>query len=323
MQLKRHVLPGTDLKVSSFCYGVMKFGSVVKGSEMLELYRQYCAAEGNFFDTAHSYACWIKDGDGASERGLGECLRKFGNRSDVVILTKGGHPRQGDIYIRPDDCMTMEVISADITESLDRLQIDSIDIYMLHRDDILHPVSEIIEMLNEEIRRGRIRYIGASNWSTERLRAANTYAAEKGLQGFVVSSPQWNLAQPNHSPIGWDGEYDATALMMKDEDLAWHKVSKFPVMPWTPSAYGYLAGSMSSNALSFDNSVSQERRVRARQLASELRCTPNQIALAFLLAHDFPVFPILGTMNLEHLNESLGADQISLTAEQREWLLSG
>ncbi|MDG0810032.1 aldo/keto reductase [Cohnella rhizosphaerae] len=276
-----------------------------------------------FFDTAHSYACWIKDGDGASERGLGECLREFGNRSEVVIATKGGHPHQGRFYPRPDDCLTPEVIAGDITESLERLQIDSIDLFLLHRDDPRHPVGEIVDMLNEQIKRGRVRHIGASNWSVSRLAEANAYAAEKGLQGFVVSSPQWNLVHPNHAPIGWDGRYDETALMMDDGDIDWHRQHRFPVMPWTPTAYGYIAGSESSNALSFDNAISRERRERARQLADRLGCTPNQIGLAYLLAHDFPVFPIVGTIDPEHLADSLAADGIALTAEQRDWLRSG
>ncbi|WP_168735391.1 aldo/keto reductase [Cohnella fermenti] len=323
MELERSRLPGTNLEVSPLCYGVMRFGSLVRGKEMYELYRQYCEAGGNFFDTAHSYACWIPGGDGASERGLGECLRRFGNRHEVVVATKGGHPHQGRFYPRPDDCMTAQVIASDITDSLERLQIDYIDLFVLHRDDPRHPVEEIVEMLNGEIASGRVRYIGASNWSVARLSQANEYAAQKGLQGFVVSSPQWNLAHPNHSPIGWDGRYDETALMMGERDLAWHSETRFPVMPWTPTAYGYLAGADSGNALSFDNAISRERRRRAERLADELACTPNQISLAYLLAHDFPVFPILGTVNAGHLADSLAADRIRLTAEQRNWLLMG
>jgi len=298
----------------------MHLGTVAKGKQMFELYENYCQTGGNFFDTAHSYACWMPDGDGASERALGECLKYYGNRSEVIISTKGGRPRQGPIYPRPDDCMTDVVIGADITESLNRLQIDTIDLYTLHCDDTRHSVGEIIEMLNAEITRGRVRYIGASNWSIDRIVAANAYAASKNLQGFVVSSPQWNLAHPNRAPAGWDGNDDKLAHMMTRADIDWHRENNFATMPWTPSAYGYLAGSTSVNAQSFDNPISRERRVRARELAKELGTTPNQIALAYLLAHEFPVFPILGTMNMEHLTDALAADGISLTPQQRDWL---
>jgi aryl-alcohol dehydrogenase-like predicted oxidoreductase len=155
------------------------------------------------------------------------------------------------------------------------------------------------------------------------MTAANAYAAAKGLQGFLTSSPQWNLARANHAPIGWKGDHDPTAHMITEEDIVWHQAHAFPVMPWTPTAYGYFSGASGRNALSFDNPVSRERRERARELAAELDATPGQIALAYLRAHPFPVIPILGTMNPEHLADSLAAETIALTPEQRVWLLHG
>jgi aryl-alcohol dehydrogenase-like predicted oxidoreductase len=321
--MKHHNLPGTNLSVSSICYGVMRFGARVSGADMHELYRVYCEAGGNFFDTAHSYACWYPNGDGCSERALGECLREFGNRKDVVIGTKGALPGQGSFYPRPADCMTAAVIASDITESLERLQIEQIDLYTLHRDDVRHPAGEIIEILNAEIRRGRIRYIGVSNWTVQRLVEANAYAAARGLQGFVASSPQWNLGVPNHHPRGWDGQFDPTTHMMTDEDIAWHRQTGVAALPWTPTGYGYFDGAVGRNPESFDNAESAERRFRARKLAQDLGATANQVALAYLMAYEFPVFPILGTTNMGHLVDALGADRLSLSPKQRDWLLAG
>lgn len=321
--MEHHNLPNTDLFVSSICYGVMRFGARVHGADMHELYHVYCEAGGNFFDTAHSYACWYPNGDGCSERSLGECLRKFGNRKEVVISTKGALPAAGKVYPRPDDCMTSEVIASDITESLERLQIDRIDLYTLHRDEVRHPVGEIIETLNAEITRGRVRYIGASNWTVARLAEANAYAAAHQLQGFVASSSQWNLGRPNHHPRGWDGQFDSTAHMVTEEDIAWHRKTKVAAMPWTPTGYGYFDGAVGRNPESFDNPESRARRERARQLARELGATANQVALAYLMAYDFPVFPIQGTTNMAHLVDSLGADRLSLSPKQRDWLLTG
>lgn len=321
--MKRQNIPGTNLMVSSFCYGVMQFGAIAKGDDIFRLYHQYCEAGGNFFDTAHSYACWFPGGEMLSERSLGECLRKYGNRNEVVVSTKGGLFNMPPFYPRPDDCMTPQVISSDISDSLERLQVELIDLYILHRDDLRHSAGEIIETLNAEIARGRIKYIGASNWTTERITEANEYAAQHNLQGFVISSPQWNLVVPNHPPINWDGSHDTTAHMMTDDDIAWHRKTNFAIMPWTPTAYGYIAGATTPNAQSFDNPVSRERRQRANTLAQKLSCTPNQIALAYLRSYEFPVFPILGTMNTEHLAESLAADNITLTPQQRDWLIRG
>lgn len=320
--MKRRVIPGTDLSVSSICYGVMRFGAKVKGAAMFDLYRAYLEAGGNFFDTAHGYAPWYPDGDGCSERALGDCLREFG-RDGMVVGTKGALPDQGPVYRRPADCMTPEVIASDITTSLERLRIDRIDLYTLHRDDVRHPAGEIVETLNAEIKKGRIRFIGASNWRANRLAEANTYAAAHGLHGFVATSTQWNLAKPNHHPIGWDGSFDATAHMMTDEDIAWHRRTQVAELPWSPTAYGYFDGATGRNPESFENPTSHERRERARQLAAKLGATPNQVAMAYLLAHDFPVFPIIGTTNMGHLLDSLGADRVALSAEQRDWLTAG
>ena len=321
--MKQNQLQGTDLSVSDFCYGVMHLGTHVHGDEIFRLYARFREAGGNFFDTAHVYADWLHQGAGVSETSLGACLRHFGDREKVVVLTKGGLPACGDFYPRPDDCLTPQVIASDISDSLRRLQIDRLDIYMLHRDDPRHPVGEIIETLNAEIARGRTRYLGASNWSTARLVEANSYAASKGLQGFVIRSPQWNLGQQNHPPVLPNGEYDHKIVPLNDDDIAWHRKGGLPVMPWTPTAYGYFAGSDSVNARSFDNPISRQRRERARQLAGKLGCTPSQIALAYLRAYEFPVFPILGTMNLDHLSDSLEAARLSLSPEQRDWLRNG
>jgi 1-deoxyxylulose-5-phosphate synthase len=322
--MKHHKLQNTDLSVSDFCYGVMRFGTRVKGDDMFRLYEKFREAGGNFFDTAHIYAGWLPQGIGASERSLGDCLRHFGDRDRVVVLTKGGCPSFGDFYPRPDDCLNPTVISSDISESLERLQIDKLDIFMLHRDDLRHPVSEIIETLNAEIACGRVRYLGASNWSTSRIADANAYADSKGLQGFIISSLQWNLGKQNHPNAGPDGKYDTSCVPVSKDDAQWYMQHNFPIMPWNPTAYGYFAGGGSNiNSQSFENPISSQRRERVRQLAVELGCSPNQIALAYLFSHDFPVFPILGTTNLDHLSDSIDALKILLTLEQREWLYNG
>jgi aryl-alcohol dehydrogenase-like predicted oxidoreductase len=322
MKMKRHDIPNTDLKVSSFCYGIMKFGTKVQDDEMFKLYHQFCDHGGNFFDTAHSYATWLPHGEGASERALGQCMQKFGNRSEIIVSTKGGmHTAKN--YNRPDDCMTPEVISSDISDSLERLQLDYIDLYTLHRDDTRHPVSEIIETLNREIKIGRIRYIGASNWSIPRIVEANRYASSQNLQGFVVSSPQWNLAEANHFSYGWDGKHDITTVWLDRPSVRWYRDQQFPLMPWTPTAYGYFSDVDTVNAKSFDNPISAARRERTKMLAKQYQATAHQMALAYLLSQGFPVFPILGTISFEHLSESLLADQIQLSQAEVEWLRDG
>ena len=306
--LPHRKLADSNLDVSVMCYGAAAFGTTLRGAEMEHLYAAFREAGGNFFDTAHCYCFWIADGLGASERALGDIVRRHGDRQNVVIATKGGHPAAGPAYPRPDRYLAPAVIASDIDESLNRLGMDVIDLYWLHRDDPRVPADEIVETLNAEIARGRIRYPGASNWTAARIAAANAYAAERGLQGFVASQPQWNLAQPN-----LDSRADPTMRFLPEEDRLWHIQSGLPVVAYSSTGCGYFASGGRLAAGAFDNDVSRARLRCAQELATRKGATPNQIALAWLLHQGFPVVPILGTGKLEHLTDALDAPAVQLS----------
>lgn len=310
-------LPATNLAVSAICYGVPTFGTIIQGAQQQALYDRFRAAGGNFFDTAHCYCFWLPDGDGASERAIGELVRRSGDREQVVIATKGCHPSAGAKYDRPDRYLSPEVLAADLDDSLSRLRMESIDLFYLHRDDPRLPVAEIIDMLNVEVRRGRIRFFGASNWRSERLDSANAYASTHGLQGFAASEPLWNLAE-NPNPL-----HDPTLHALDDADIHWHCGSQLPVIPYSSTAGGYFASSDAEAGCGWNSPGNRARHARAAQLAGELGCTANQISLAYLSGHSFPVIPIIGTVNLSHLDDALGATAIDLTPAQVRWLEDG
>jgi hypothetical protein len=145
----------------------------------------------NAFDTAHVY------GNGDRERMLGRWIRERGLREKVIILTKGAHHNADRRRVTPFD------ITSDLHDSLARLQVDAIDLYVLHRDDPEVAVGPIVEVLNEHRKAGLIDAFGGSNWTHERIRAANVYAEAHGLTPFVVSSPQFSLAEMVEPP--WTG----------------------------------------------------------------------------------------------------------------------
>ena len=130
---------------------------------------------GNTLDTAHIYA------GGNSERGIGQWMRARGNREQVVIISKGCHHNADRKRVTPFD------LAADLHDSLARLQTDTIDVYLLHRDDPSLPVGPIVEAFNEHWRAGRIRAFGGSNWTHERIQAANDYDGRR--TGFSRSPP--------------------------------------------------------------------------------------------------------------------------------------
>lgn len=314
--MNRHLIPNSDLRVSALCYGMGPFGSRVQGAEMERLFAAFREAGGNFFDTAHCYAFWKPEGAGCSERALGHCLRRFGGREEIVIGTKGGHPAM-DGYPRPDRYLAPEVIASDISDSLERLGIPTIDLYYLHRDDRRVPVDEIIDAMNREIDRGHIRYLGASNWPTARIDAANAYAAAHGLHGFVASQPQWSLGEPN-----WRPGPDPAMRFVTDDDRAWYAAHAVAVIPYSSTANGYFA-TAGQRGSDFRNPTNEARLHRAQQLAVDLGATPNQIALAYLMHQGFLVVPIIGTADPAHLQDALGAARVRLTLEQVRWLREG
>jgi aryl-alcohol dehydrogenase-like predicted oxidoreductase len=300
-------LAGTDLDVSRICCGTSGFHGLCIQDDMDRIFAIFRDAGGNFFDTAHVYRGW--DTRGSIEIAIGEYFRRNGGWDKCVVATKGGHPgamtyRTVEYYLSPHR------IEADIDDSLGRMGVDTLDLYYLHRDDERMGVAEIIDYLNEEIKRGRIRYPAASNWCAKRMEEANNYASQKGLQGFVASQPEWSLAVHTQPPGN-------RQRFLGPEDHEWHRASQLPVIPYSSAARGYFEGRENAP---LDNPVSQARRARARQLASELGATAGQMALAWLRAQPFPVIPLIGSTHPEHFKAALAAADISLSAQQRDWL---
>jgi len=318
--LKRAPLGKTDLVVSSICYGTGSFGADLRGKDVDTSINAFRYAGGNFLDTAHCYAFWLPYGAGCSECALGDYARRNG-KGDLVIGTKAGHTGAPGYRIT-DHWLAPARIEADIDDSLGRLGTDAIDLLWLHRDDTRVPPGEVIETLNREIGRGRVRFIGASNWRPDRIAAANAYASAHGLQGFAANQVEWNLARKNASnpDPATDTDHGAAMMCLEEPDVAWHRVSGLPVVAYTSTACGYFASNGERAKGAYDNAVTRERLARAQSLARELNVTPGQIALAWLQHQSFPVIPILGTHNVDHMREDMAAATVRLSASQVAFL---
>jgi aryl-alcohol dehydrogenase-like predicted oxidoreductase len=263
---------------------------------------------GNTIDTAHIYC------GGESEVAIGQWLRERNNRDKVVILTKGAHHDQNGPRVNP------KAITSDLFTSLERLGTDYIDLYALHRDDPNVPVEIIIDALNEHIEAGRIKAIGGSNWTVERLQKANEYAEKNGLVGFTFNSPNLSLAKAQE-PY-WEGCISADAAYCE-----WHSETQMPLLSWSSQARGFFTGRFSPEDRSnsdlvrvFYNDANWERLRRAEKLAKEKGASTIQIALAYVLNQPFPTCALIGAQNEDELLScSEGAD-ILLTEEEINWL---
>jgi aryl-alcohol dehydrogenase-like predicted oxidoreductase len=305
-------IPRSDLKLSAICLGATAFGPGFPADMAEALYSTFREAGGNCIDMAHCY------GEGAVERNLGESIRRHGDSGRFHIIDKGGHPAFPG-YPKADRYLSPESVGSDIADSLDRLQMDKIALYLLHRDDPRVPVGEIIDMLNRQIAAGRLSAIGTSNWSTARMAEANAYAAKNHLHPFVASSPQFNLGQPNNPPA----TTDPAMRYLTPADIAWHNQTGLPVIPYSSTANGYFGSGGERVKSNYDNPASRGRLARATELAGKLGANVNQIALAYLMCQQFPVIPILGTSSAAHLKESVDATRIRLSQEQVNWLENG
>jgi aryl-alcohol dehydrogenase-like predicted oxidoreductase len=319
-------LGSTDLAVSRVCLGTGAYGTGVPEERAFRLLDLFVESGGNFLDTAHVYACWLPDGEGASERTIGRWLRRTGMRDRVVIGTKGGHP--------PLDAMEVgrcgpAALEQDLCESLERLQLDSVDLYWLHRDDEARTVAEIVDTLAGFVDSGRVRAYGFSNWSTERMQAALEYADSRGLARAAASQPGWAAAPYAQGSVAWGG-----MRYMDDQTYAWHRAQRFPAVAYSSQAGGFFGAENVAWARSgfrgapprgaaYDSPVSRGLLERATALAQEHECTTNQVALASLLNHSFPTVAIVGNSSEEHLREALAAPALRLTADELQWLATG
>ena len=168
-------ISGADLAPSSLCLGTVEFGSTIDRDAAFALLDAYVAAGGNFVDTAKVYGDWTPGPPSPSEKIIGEWLKARKNRSRVILATKGGHYHLDAPQIKrlkPAD------IVSDLDASLQHLQTDVVDLYWLHRDDPARPVAEMVETLEAQVKAGKIRYYGASNWRVDRLSEAQEVARE-------------------------------------------------------------------------------------------------------------------------------------------------
>lgn len=263
---------------------------------------------GNCVDTAYVYG---------TEATVGEWLKASGARDEIVLIAKGAHTPH----------CTPEGLTRQLFESLDKLGTDRADLYFLHRDNPEVPVGEFVDCLNEHRRAGRIRAFGGSNWTTERIAAANDYAASRGLVGFAASSP--NLALATWNEPMWRGCVTAS----DPESREWYARTRLPLFAWSSQASGLFTGRFSPTdrddpavaevARTWFSDANFARLERARSLAMERCVTSAEIALAWVLCQPLEAFALIGPRSVEETRNSLGALAVSLTEEELGWLETG
>jgi len=221
--------------------------------------------------------------------------------------------------------LSHDEIASDLDSSLQCLQVDTIDLYWLHRDDPTRPVADILGILNEQVTKGKIRYFVCSNWHTNRIREAMQYAAQHNIAGFVGNQLMWSFAVPNA-----DGIEDTSLVFMDAQMLEFHRETNLTVLAYTPQARGFFSKiSNDATTLSerlrkiYDNAENSERLRRLQTVSNELSLSIPTLLLAYLTNQPFPTFPIFGNTSTQQLLENLQAGDVVLSRDTLHYLEQG
>ncbi len=309
-------LPGASLSVSPLCLGGVPFGHTLPEKESFALLDRFVALGGNFLDTARIYSDWVPGEKSRSERILGDWLRARGNRDKLVVATKGAHPLLGSPDVPRSSAAE---IRADLEGSLRTLRIETVDLYWLHRDDPSRPVEHFIDLLNAFVREGKVRYFGASNWSTARLRAANDYAKKSGQQGFSANQPFWCLGCQQSRPPAFTGYVKLDADMHR-----FHRETNLALVPYTSQANGFFSklalppgrrpADLAQHEFHTPPNLAAGKVVV--ELAAAKQVAPSAIVLAYLWSRPLTVVPIIGCRTIAQLEDSFAALPLRLTSEE-------
>ncbi|RYJ17105.1 aldo/keto reductase [Rahnella variigena] len=299
----------TGLNVSRLCLGCMTFGEPDRGTHAWTLpeessrpiIKQALDAGINFFDTANSYS------DGSSEEIVGRALKGFAKRDEIVVATKVYNAVTG---LKPG--LSRASIMQSIDDSLRRLGMEYVDLLQIHRWDYETPIEETLEALNDVVKAGKARFIGASSMHAHQFKLALDVSAQNGWASFVSMQDQYNLIQRE--------EENEMYPLCLERNIA--------VLPWSPLARGKLtrpwgettARSVSDNFAKtlYDATDEADGKIAERvgKIAEDHGVPRAQIALAWILSKHVVTAPIIGASRAAHLEDAVAALEIKLSIEE-------
>lgn len=311
--MEKKILNNTELHIAPIIFGGNVFGWTLDEKSSFEILDAFVDYGFNAIDTANQYSYWVPGNTGGeSERILGKWMKERGNRDRVVMMTKVG----GAFADSPKSNTTKQHIIEQVELSLNRLQTDYIDVYQTHFDQEETPVEETLRAYEELIKAGKVRYIGASNLSPDRLRESLQTSLSFDLPMYVSLQPEYNL-------------YSREKFETQYKDIA--SVYELSVIPYFSLASGFLTGKYQSEddfaKSARGNGVKErywnprgEKIVKALQYVAEQHSiTPAAVSLAWLLQQPTVAAPIASATKALHLQSFV--DAVGLTFAKEELTL--
>lgn len=310
--MKKRQLGNTDLQTAPIVMGGNVFGWTLNENESFEILDEFMAAGFNTIDTANSYSHWVEGNTGGeSESIIGNWMKKRANRKEVTLITKVGSAMgQGS-----KDISEKHIIKA-AEDSLSRLQTDHIDLYLTHWDDDKTPVEETLGAYQKLIQAGKVRFIGASNLSPDRLKASLKASKENGLPKYEVFQPEYNLYDRESYEQG-------VASICREEGLG--------VITYYSLASGFLTGKYRSEddlsksvrgggVKKYLDERGQQILRALDELSEKHQVSQAAIALAWLIHSPLVTAPIASATKPRHLQAFTEAARLELGPEDMELL---
>ena len=300
----------SDLKVSKICLGCMSFGQVTEKRQWVlnqeetdAMIKKALDLGINFFDTANTY------GDGSSETFIGNSFKKFvKDRKDIIVATK--------VY-NNEGKLSKEAILREIDGSLKRLQMDYVDLYIIHRWDYEHPIEETMETLNELVKSGKVRYLGCSALFPYQLLKANMIARKNGWAEFISIQNHYNLIYR---------EEEREMIQLLEEE-------KIVMTPYSPLAAGRVcrlytdektkrSSNDPGNVKKYEHAKDVDIPViqRIKEVADKKKVTMAQVSLAWILSKPLVVSPVIGCTKISQLEELCQVFKVKLSEDEIKYL---
>ncbi len=308
-------LGNSGLEVSKLCLGTMSFGDkdkwihpwVLNEEDSRTIIKRALELGINFFDTANIYS------KGTSEEYVGRALRDFANRDEIVLATKV----HGRMHDGPNGGgLSRKAIMSEIDKSLTRLETDYIDLYIIHRFDENTPLEETMEALHDVVKSGKARYIGASAMYAWQFQKAQHIAEKNGWTKFI--------SMQNHMNLIYREEEREMLPLCKDQGIG--------ITPYSPLASGRLVKDQDEKTArsqtdqiqrnKYDDTKGKDQIIidRVKDIAEKYNVPRIHVALGWLMQKDGVASPIIGATKLDHLEQAVGALDLTLTQEDLAYL---
>lgn len=301
------------MEISRIILGTVRFGTDTDKLKSFEIMNRYMALGGNAFDSARVYCDWIDGGSGASEKTVGEFVNSNGIRKNAVIITKGAH------HIVDDECRTPRLSGKDITEdlykSLDALNTDYIDVYLLHRDDPHREVGEIVEVMHRFVKEGLVKSIGVSNWKYDRIKKANEYAKKHSLTPLL-----YNQVEFGRAVINSDFNADPTVERLSKREYEKFAADSLGVnlMAYSSQSNGffYKAKKLGAENLTpwlkdkFLNESTLYNLNLLTDSARKMGVSPAAVALSTVINDKLNIRAVVGANSTEQIEEIMSAEEL-------------